>query len=228
MMLVWLVKRRSIGAIVPAPTYSFLNEGEPQAVELIVKSGSEQGTRQPGKIARVYAAGSQRILAEIDSPRLLLMRRTGLVLMGIERHRDHQALVGCVQTWVCTFAPPFDALEQRVSPQMAVGVAIHRSRVLETGNTGYIEVNQMHVPELRRYATVASFIADSSGCEAMRLLDADLSWMGKDRFALEGIYRKSAYREQPEALYEGGWLSFYQEKREAMDNRRYASSKSQR
>jgi hypothetical protein len=84
------------------------------------------------------------------------------------------------------------------------------------------------LPELGRYASVASFIAEASGQESKRLLDVDIAWIGKDRLALDGIHRKAAYRNEPEALYEGSWLYFYEARVVYEDTRRYGASKDRR
>lgn len=218
----WVTRRRRYGKVETAASSLRPVGGVP--VELIVKTGSDQGLRQPGKVARIYEAGAKRILAELENPRLVWMRRSGLVLTGIERHRDEQKqLVGCSQTWVCKFAPPYDTCEMRIAERLVKGVEVAGRYVREKGWEGHVVVSQEHIPELGRHASVASY---ASGASAFRrcLLDADLQWMGEDRFSLLGLHRVAPHGEEPEVIYDGSWLCFFNPPRQLGDREGVASS----
>jgi hypothetical protein len=219
---VWLVKRRNFGVEVPR-TNAAVMASETAPVELIVKTGTDQGLRQPGKVARIYEVGYPRLLAELERPKLVWMQRTGLILSGIERHiNERKEVVRFSQTWMCVFSPPFDTCEMRVSERIDRGMQVHRSRVKETGDSGHVAFKQEYIEGLGRHSFVAMLVAEG-GTERRRLLDADIEWMGPDRFALEGLNRTPAYHDMPEVLHDGGWLCMFRRPREPEPGKRRSS-----
>ncbi|WP_395401070.1 hypothetical protein ACHMW6_25650 [Pseudoduganella sp. UC29_106] len=178
-------------------------------MELIVRTGTDQGMRQLGKVARIYEVGTRRLMAELENPRLVWLRRSGLVLTGIERHQnEHKQLVGCSQTWACKFAPPYDVCEMRIAERLVKGIKVASRYVREKGWEGHVVLNQEYVPELGRHAAVASYISGSTAYRRC-LLDADLQWMSEDRFSLGGLHRVLAHGREPEVAYDGSWLCFF-------------------
>lgn len=87
------------------------------------------------------------------------------------------------------------------------GMQVHRSRVKETGDRGYEAFKQEYIEGLRRYSFVATLIASDGGTERRRLLDADIGWMGQDRFALKGLNQTPAHHEKLECCMTAGGLA---------------------
>lgn len=92
--------------------------------------------------------------------------------------------------------------------------------IREKGWPGHIDLKQEYVQELGRHATVADMIQGSSGKAWWRLTDADLDWMGEDRFSLVGLKKVDANKDEPETAYKGAWLCFFNDESRRKDDGR--------
>lgn len=183
-----------------------------EPVELLVKDGTDQGQRRAGKVARAYIPGTQRILAELLFPRLVMLDQQRLVLSGIEREIDgYKQSTGFAQSWVCRLAPPLSGLMLYVGEMYFYGQPVPRRRMRERHggcHAGHLMMESALLHELKRVSQVATF-EPASGGRPSRLLDAELQWMAEDSFALTGTHVAAADKEKPETAYEGGWLCSY-------------------
>lgn len=181
-------------------------------VELLVVDGTDQGQRQAGKIARVYLPGTQRILAELFFPRLVRFKGPDFILTGIERFLDeYQRVTGFAQAWVCQLAPPLNGWESHVGEMYFYGQVVPRTRLRDKHggcHAGYVEIGDEFIPALGRLSQVATFTT-SVGGRMSRLLDAELTWMAEESFALAGTHLVAATAQKPETAYQGGWLCSY-------------------
>lgn len=181
-------------------------------VELVVIDGTDQGQRRAGRIARVYLPGTQRILAELLFPRLARLKGQDFVISGIERHLDEcQTVTGFAQSWVCQLAPPLNGWEPHVGEMYFYGQPVPRTRFRDKHggcHAGRVEFEDAFVPELGRLSQIATFTSDMGGRQS-RLLDAELTWMSAESFALAGTHLVAATAQKPETAYQGGWLCSY-------------------
>ena len=84
----------------------------------------------------------------------------------------------------------YDTCEVCIAERLVEGVEVASRYVRKKGWEGHVVLNQEHVPELGRHASVATCISGSTSYGRC-LLAADLEWMGDDRFSLGGAQGSS-------------------------------------
>lgn len=205
-MKVWAQRRREGGAALASALP--VVEGA-SLLELLVVDVTLAGNRRPSKVARLQPIGEQRILAQLAMPKLVQLKGWGIVISGIEEHRDdYRNVRGTAQTWVCKFHVPANAVGWRVRDMYVGGIAVPKSGVREgSGSRGPLVVGGEHSNALQRHTTCAELHRyEISTFPQKRLIDCDLVWMSDTTFELVGLHIKPAHGDEPEQLERGGWL----------------------
>jgi hypothetical protein len=210
-MKVWVARRRSLGVAVP-PNYILGVGGPDLPMELVVKNVTDQGSRRPGKVARLYASGGSIAVAELQQPTLVWMKETCFVINGTERlPNSYDQKVGFSQSWLCQLSPPLSNYPLRILETLKEGIAVPGARLRDKvfkGWPGSVEVQFEMVSQLGRHSKVARF--NSGGRSSpLLLLDVELEWMTEDRYELSGTTVTPSRDDREETHFAGGWLCRY-------------------
>jgi hypothetical protein len=205
-MKAWVLRRRDYGAALAVPAPAVEGAG---LLELLVVDVTEEGSRRPIKVARLYPLGEQRILAQLKLPDLVQLKGWKLVLSGIEELRNSSdQLCGVSQTWLCELRPPENAVGFRVKETYTSGVRLPRAGLHQASSTrGKLVVAGEYSNVLQRHTTCAELHHHQmSTFPAKRLINCHIEFMGESTFGLGGVYVREPYQERPQRLERAGWL----------------------
>jgi hypothetical protein len=199
---VWVFRRRHEGIIVEVDFESPLF-GEP--VELRIETTTDQGTRRPMKVARLLWGFPARTMAELTRVRMDWLNDHTFIFSGIEQGKDGcKNVVSYLQVWLCKLAPPFDRAPLRVQHLYQAGTMEKRSEWRHNGPISMcVELDQ----ELRKMTTRVT--TGAPGTSEYHLLDAEIVWLGQDRFQLDGFAIKAQFKDEPAAVHRQSWLCTY-------------------
>ncbi|UGQ45066.1 hypothetical protein [Massilia endophytica] len=201
-MKVWAVRRRDAGAILSCPEDGLILQ---EPLELRIETTTDQGTRAPIKVARLKLAVPLRTIVELTNVRLFRLSDQALLLVGIERGRDdYKNVIGCMQSWYCRMAPPFDQGRLRIRKLFKRGA---KEQNKDYWWPGPISLRFEQDSELGRITAIAE--VGQRGTMGYQLLDADIAWMGEDRYQLDGFERHGAWIDKPSAVFQQSWLCAY-------------------
>jgi len=178
------------------------------ATELLIVNVTDQGSRRPTKVARVRPVGEQRIVAELLSPKLVLLDGWEMLLSGLQEKMAPQGRKGSAQTWHCRLTPPKDAIGFKITSTCQDGVVLPKRALYDASKSkGHIRVFQQFNQSMRRYAIHAELAPYlESAYQYPHLVDCDLQWMSEERFELGGFRVVCQQNDRPEYLTRDGWL----------------------
>ena len=85
----------------------------------------------------------------------------------------------------------YDTCEVCIAERLVEGVEVASRYVRKKGWEGHVVLNQEHVPELWSPCLGGHMCVSGSTAYRSCLLDADVQWMGNDRFSLGGAQGSS-------------------------------------
>lgn len=205
---VWVAKRRQSGVLLEQPK-SLWDAAEP--CELLVLNVTDQGQRKPGKVARLYPTGAQRMVAELLAPKLVWFKSWQLVISGVEAVASDKGRKGVAQTWICRLAVPYGVTRFRAVHMFDYGVELERRMLADRfarSTSGRLVVDSIPSPIFGRSTTRAAIGEGDCAADSMRspLLECGLDWVSSDRFALSGFEPKQKSTESPLELLQQGWI----------------------
>jgi len=206
-MKAWVAKRRANGALLDE-LIQF--EASPSVLELLVVEVTDQGSRRPTKVARLFPAGSRVALAQLLIPKLVWLNGWDLVLSGIEERPGEGGMAGTAQSWLCRLAPPQYATGFLARHTHKDGVELRKGTIFDrygSSTKGRLAVASVHNDALGRHTTRADLMQKHESRPVVgTLFDVELGWMAEERFALAGLHEHPAYEDLPARLVRQGWL----------------------
>lgn len=196
---VWITRRRAAGKLAEPAKLD-------EPLDLRIAIVTDQGTRSPAKVARLRRENDPRIVLELENVRAYRISDKSFVLSGMEVQPQGRNGVGYMQTWHCQLAPPFDQAPLSTRALFAAGVPESYTYYWKDGP---LSLRLVEDAELGRITTLAE-ICGSGGSYGYRLFDAEIAWMGVDRFQLDGFERRGVTATEPGALIRQSWLCKYE------------------
>lgn len=201
-MKFWIVRRRAAGRITALESNGLVLE---EPLNLRIGMVTDQGLRAPSKMARLSRENSPQIVLELSNVRLFRINEQSFVLSGLEVLPQGRHGIGYMQTWHCRLAPPFDQAALSTRALFAGGVPESYSYYWRDGP---VSLRLQADEELGRPTALAEIGSRSSF--GYRLFDAEIAWMGEDRFQLDGFERRDSGPAEPPALMRQSWLCKYE------------------
>ncbi len=205
---VWVAKRRQSGVLLDHPV-PLWDGSEP--CELLVLNVTDQGQRRPGKVARLYPLGAQRVIGELLAPKLVWFKSWQLVISGVETVVSDKGRRRVAQTWICRLAVPRGVTRFRAVHMFDYGVELERRMLADRfarNTSGRLVVDSMLSPIFGRSTTYGAIGERDGAADSMEfpLLECGLDWMSSDRFTLSGFELKQQCLESPLTLLQQGWI----------------------